>query len=178
MAAAPAGRRYFAGWFATGRSTCWRRPRSRSGRRAGGVARGARPLALHEYTHLVVAANNPACRRRSTPALVRRYLRWAWLCEGAATHFAGQTRFLRPAIARRLREGRSPSFPPSARDALLLGATVFDLLEQGDGPEAAVELAGSLEPAARAPAIERAFARSCEEVERDWRDHLEGYRAP
>ena len=40
---------------------------------------------------------------------------------------------LRPAIARRLRERASPSFPPTARDAALLGGTVFDLLSRESG---------------------------------------------
>ena len=50
-----------------------------------------------------------------------RYVRWAWLCEGAAVHFSGQGSYLRAAVARRLHEGDRPAFPPSARDATLLG---------------------------------------------------------
>ena len=59
---------------------------------------------------------------------------------GAATHFSGQSQYLRPAIVRRMREGRPPAFPPKARDAQLLGGTIFALVEEHYGPTAAVEL--------------------------------------
>ena len=64
LAAAPAGRRYFAGWFARRRSTCSppRRSRARSGR---GLARGAAGSPRHEYSHLVLGPPTPPCRRRS-----------------------------------------------------------------------------------------------------------------
>ena len=41
--------------------------------------------------------------------------------------------------ARRMREGRPPSFPPTARDAQLLGGTIFALVEEAYGPTASVE---------------------------------------
>jgi hypothetical protein len=178
MMAAPASRRYFAGWFASGEIHVLA-PAALE-RRASALPESREALGLspmHEYAHLVVAANNPELPPPFNPRSFGRYLRWAWLCEGAATHFAGQTRLLRPAIARRLREGRRPSFPPATRDALVLGGTVFSLLEQGAGPEACITLASSLEREGPERAIERAFMRTCEEVERDWLEHLEGYRA-
>src|ERR671928_195607 len=76
---------------------------------------------LHEYAHLVIGANNASFPPPFTTRTFSRYVRWAWLCEGAATHFSGQGRHLRAAIARRLREGARPAFPPAVRDATLLG---------------------------------------------------------
>jgi hypothetical protein len=102
----------------------------------------------------------------------RRYVRLAWQCEGAATYFAGQTPHLRPAIVRRLHEGGRPEFPPSARDAQLLGGTVYSLLEREAGLDAAVALAAAPEGAGPRVAIERAFGRAAAAVERDWRDYL------
>jgi len=176
--AAPASRRYFAGWFASGEIHVL--APSALEKRASALPESREALGLspmHEYAHLVVAANNPALPPPFNPRSFGRYLRWAWLCEGAATYFAGQTRFLRPAIARRLREGRRPDFPPSTRDAIVLGGTVFTLLEEGAGAEACVELASSLEPDGPRQAIARAFMRPAAEVARDWLEHLEGYRA-
>jgi hypothetical protein len=178
MFAAPASRRYFAGWFAS--SEIHVLAPAALERRASNVPESREALALapmHEYAHLVVAANNHDLPPPFNPRSFRRYLGWAWLSEGAAVHFAGQTRFLRPAILRRLREGGKPDFPPSARDALLLGGTIFGLLEQENGPEACVALAGSLDPAGPRRAIEAAFGRPSVAVERDWREHLDLYRA-
>lgn len=173
LVAAPASRRYMTGWFSR-REIHVLAPEALE-ERASAVpgSREALELApLHEYAHLVIGANNGALPPPFTPASFLRYLRWAWLCEGAATYLAGQTQHLRPAIARRMREGPKPSFPPSARDAPLLGGTVYALLEQGAGVEACVTLASRLEPGGPAAALERAFARPCSEVERDWREHL------
>ncbi|HEX8066055.1 MAG TPA: hypothetical protein VF520_05975 [Thermoleophilaceae bacterium] len=174
---APAGRRYMAGWFARGEIHVLSPAALEERASAVPGSREALMLTpLHEYAHLVVGANNPAVPPPFTPRSFLRYARSAWLCEGAATHLAGQVPHLRPAIARRLREGSRPSFPPSARDAPLLGGTVFALLEEGAGPEACVELAARRPERGRA-AIEQAFARPLAEVERHWRERLDGLRA-
>src|SRR5206468_1655764 len=97
----------------------------------------------------------------------------AWLAAGAAQYFSGQTAFARPAIARRLREGREPAFPPSVRDAALLGGSVFDLLAREQGVGAAVRLAHT--PLAGEPraALVGAFAgREMVHTEGAWRAHL------
>ena len=55
-----------------------------------------------------------SCSPRTTNALpppwgprrFARYLRWAWLIEGAAQYFAGQVQLFRPAVVRRMREGK------------------------------------------------------------------------
>jgi hypothetical protein len=174
MAAAPASRRYMAGWFS--RHTLHVLAPAALEERASSVegSRDALMLSpLHEYAHLVVGANNPALPPPFNPGSFRRYLRWAWLCEGAATQLAGQTPYLRAALARRLYEGDTPAFPPSPRDAPLLGGSVLDMLEEEAGPEAVAELAtarlGSGGPVAM---LERAFERPLFEVERDWRARL------
>jgi hypothetical protein len=178
MAAAPAARRYMAGWF--GRGEIHVLAPGALEERASAVAGSREALLLtprHEYAHLVIGANNPALPPPFTPRTFARYLRWAWLCEGAATHLAGQTAHLRPAIARRLREGGRPEFPPAARDAVLLGGTVFALLEEEAGMAACVEMAARPPAGGGATAIESAFGRSAAGVERQWRARLDELRA-
>ena len=63
------------------------------------------PAAL--YGRIVVGDANPRLRGW-------RALRWAWLGIGAAECFSGRTRHARAIVARRLREGAPPSFPPGA----------------------------------------------------------------
>lgn len=172
-ATSPAARRYLAGWFNSGEIHVLA-PRALE-KRASGVPESLQALRLspmHEYVHLVVGANNPQLPPPFSPRSFMRYLRWAWLAEGAATHFSGQAPLLRPAIVRRMHEGRPPSFPPSARDAQLLGGTIFGLVEEYYGPTAAVELAAHLDGGGARATIERVFARPRREVEPDWRDYL------
>ena len=135
MVAAPASRRYFAGWFTEADIHVLSPPALE--RRASKVPGSREALLLsplHEYSHLVIGANNPDLPPPFSPAAFRRYVRWAWLCEGGAVWLSGQTPYLRAAIVRRLREGGRPEFPPSARDAMLLGGTIFSMLEREAGP--------------------------------------------
>ena len=98
---------------------------------------------------------------------------WAWLQAGAAQWFSGQTAYARPAIARRLREGPEPDFPPGVRDAHLLGGTVFDLLAREEGEGACVHLACDLPPGGADEALRRAFhGRPLRHTESTWRAHL------
>jgi hypothetical protein len=173
MAAAPASRRYMAGWFSAGAIHVLSPGALEE--RASPVegSRDALMLSpLHEYAHLVIGANNPGLPPPFTPGSFRRYLRWAWLCEGAATQLAGQTPFLRAAVARRLHEGDKPAFPPSARDAPLLGGTVLDMLEEEAGPRSVAALACGRLGGDPGVALERSFDRPLFEVERDWRARL------
>ena len=176
--AAPAARRYMAGWFAQDEiHVLGPEALGERAARVEGSHEALRLSPLHEYAHLVIGANNPELPPPFTFRTFARYMRWAWLCEGAATHFAGQAPHLRAAIARRLREGPRPSFPPDARDAPLLGATVFRLLESGRGARACAELAsGRLSKSGPRPTIERAFERQFSDVERAWRESLEGHQ--
>jgi hypothetical protein len=125
------------------------------------------------YARMVVGANNRRLPPPSTPPAVLHRLRWAWLVEGAARFFAGQVDHARTAIAVRLREGGRPSFPPSLRDAALLGGTVLDLLAREEGPEAAMRLACFLDPAGPEKALRDAFGgRAIVHTEGAWRSHL------
>lgn len=172
-ASAPAGRRYFAGWFARGeihvlsQAALERRASSVPGSHSA-LLRSPR----HEYAHLVLGANNRSLPPPFGFASFRRYLRMAWQCEGAATHLAGQVPHMRAAIVRRLREGGRPAFPPTARDALVLGGTVFAMLQRERGLDACARLARAPESPGQRKAIEAAFGRPAASVERSWVDYL------
>jgi hypothetical protein len=172
-AAAPAARRYYAGWFGEFEIHVLAPPALE--KRASGVPESRQALLLspqHEYSHLVVGANNPDLPPPFSISTFRRYVRWAWLCEGAATWLSGQAPLLRAAIVRRLREGGRPAFPPEPRDAMLLGGTVFTLLEQEHGRRAAASLATrDLERGPRSVLVD-AFGRQLAGVEADWRELL------
>jgi hypothetical protein len=177
---APAGRRYMVGWFGAEEIHVLA-PRALE-RRASGVP-GSRemlelaPAAL--LAELVVGANNPELPPPFGPGSLRRYLRWAWLAQGAAQYFSGQVEHARPAIARRLREGSAPSFPPSLRDAALLGGSVLDLLVREEGRPAAVRLASRLDGGGARPALVKAFGgRALAHTESTWRHHLERLAGP
>jgi hypothetical protein len=174
-AASPASRRYMAGWFSR-RELHVLSPEALD-ERASPVEGSREALMLsplHEYAHLTVGANNPALPPPFNPGTFARYLRWAWLAEGAAAQLSGQTPFLRAAVARRLHEGSQPTFPPSARDAPLLGGTLLDMLDEERGRDAVVKLVSRLDPLGAQHAIEAAFGRRLLEVERDWRERLAG----
>jgi hypothetical protein len=172
--AAPAGRRYQVGWFGSREihvlspAALERRASSAEGSLE---ALMLAPIAL--YVSVVVGANNPELPPPFTGASFNRMLRWAWLAQGAAQYFSGQVPHLRAAIGRRLREGRTPSFPPSRRDSALLGGTVYDLLGREEGVEACVRLASRLNPGGDSAAIEKAFhGRSLKHTDGTWRTHL------
>ena len=175
---APAGRRYYAGWFARGEIHVLA-PEALD-QRASGVPGSREALARtprHEYAHLVLGANNPALPPPFTPASFRRYVRMAWVCEGAAAHFAGQVPHLRAAVARRLRESGPPAFPPAARDSFVLGGTVFSLLERERGAEACAALAAAPLGTGGREVVEAAFGHPAAGVERRWKDYLAEFTA-
>ena len=97
---------------------------------------------------------------------------WAWLVEGAAQYFARQVGYYRAAVIRRLRESARPNFPPGRRDAVILGGTIFDLLETERGPDACEQLALKLLPGGPTPTLEAAFEARIGEIEDAWRDYL------
>ncbi len=170
---APASRRYLAGWF-TPRELHVLAPRLLEAR-ASNVP-GSRemlmltPAAL--YAQLAAGLSNPALPPPLRPRTITRYARFSWLAAGAGQWFSGQTAHARPAIARRLREGGEPSFPPGIRDAQLLGGSVLDLLAREEGEPAAVRLA--IEPPGDIRrTLERAFrGRSFVHTQGAWRAHL------
>jgi hypothetical protein len=173
---APAARRYMVGWFSSTEIHVLG-PAALEARASAvpGSIEALRLAPLHELAHVFVGLNNPALPPPFTLRSFRSYLRAAWLCEGAASHFSGQVPYLRGAITRRLHEGPKPEFPPSARDAQLLGGSVFGLLYEEAGGDACVELASTPpgpDRASTSAALEAAFARPRAEIERAWRAHL------
>src|SRR5664280_2956315 len=126
---APAARRYVAGWAGAHELHVLSPAVLR--KRASNVPGSREMLALSAsalYAQRIVIENNRELYPVIGALRLRRELRWAWLLEGTARWFAGQTENARPAIARRLHEGARPRFPPGLRDAALLGGTVIDLL--------------------------------------------------
>jgi len=170
---APAGRRYLAGWPMQDEihvlSDEWME------RRAGGEdsSRALLGTAERMYCLLVLAANNDRLPPMWTPRHFYNYLRWAWLIEGAAQYFSGQVSLFRPAVINRLREGDRPRFPPSRRDAIILGGTVFDLLDRHAGPQACSILASRLHREGASGNLELAFEANMREIEKAWRQHLD-----
>jgi hypothetical protein len=174
LATAPAARRYLAGW-ASRRELHMLAP-SALERRASGVP-GSREMlartAVALYARRVIAESNSDLPRPANPARVGAELRWAWMLEGAARWFSGQTDHARPAIARRLHEGAEPRFPPGVRDALLLGGTVIDLMAREQGEAAAAEFARRLDPRGPRAALAKAFGgRPLHHTEAAWRSHV------
>ncbi len=113
LATAPAARRYVVGW--AGRTELHMLEPAVLRRRASNVPGSAEMLefgAACLYARRVIIASNTDLARVMGALRLRRELRWAWLLEGAARWFGGQTAHARPAIARRLREAGPPSFRP------------------------------------------------------------------
>jgi len=171
--AAPPARRYLAGWPMYGEihtlNDDWMERRS-----AGEDSlRALLGTAERMYCQIVLAANNDQLPPMWTPRRFLTYLRWAWLSEGAAQYFTGQTSLFRAAVITRLREGERPSFPPSRRDALILGGTVFDLLDRHVGSEACARMASRLHREGPRGNLELAFGARMREIERGWRTQLD-----
>ncbi|MBA2545831.1 MAG: hypothetical protein H0V15_03040 [Solirubrobacterales bacterium] len=149
-------------------------------RRAGGEDSLNALLGTAErmYCQLTLAANNDSLPPMWTPRRALTYFRWAWLVEGASQYFAGQVSLFRPAVITRLHEGDKPKFPPTRRDAILLGGTVFDLLDRHAGPEACAMLASRLRKDGPAANLEFAFEAHTREIEKAWRHHLDDILYP
>lgn len=167
---APAARRYVVGWAAE-RELHVLAPRLLA-TRASNVEGSLEMLMLAPSALLArraLALRHPGFPPPLGPLRLRRWMRDAWFVEGAAQWLSGQTRHVRPAVGRRLREGGPPAFPPGAADALLLGGTVFDLLarEEGDKAVVAATLAGPSQLLA-----EGFHGRGVRRTEDAWRSHL------
>ena len=171
---APAARRYVAGW-PSARTLHLLAPRLLEAR-ASSVP-GSREMAVLApaalYAQLALGFVNPRLPPPLRPRSLGGLGRWAWLGAGAAQWLSGQTAHARPAIARRLREGREPAFPPGMRDAVLLGGTVVDLLARQEGDAAAVAFAVTAGRGAPRPRLVEAFGgRPLVDTEGIWRAHL------
>src|SRR5436190_6825234 len=172
LAAASAGRRYLAGWaMATELHVLNDGYLDR--RAAGDDSLAAlRGTAERLYVQVVVGLNNDRLPPPWGPRNFIRYLQWTWLIEGAAQYYASQAPLFRAAVSTRLREQKPPAFPPSARDAIILGGTVFDLLERERGPDACDVLASRLRRDGPRASLELAFDGGCREIERERRAYL------
>ena len=124
------------------------------------------------YAQIVLAANNERLPPPWGPRRFARYVRWAWLIEGGAQYFTGQTSLFRAAVNTRMREGRAALVPalgprrdhprrhglrparPRARTRRLL---VLVSRLRREGAERAIELA---------------FDARFRDVEQEWRRHL------
>ena len=178
LAAASAGRRYLAGW-AMANELHVLNDQYLDRRAAGDDSLAAlRGTAERLYVQIVVAANNDRLPPPWGPRRFLRYLRWTWLIEGGAQYFSRQVGLYRAAVIRRLRESSRPAFPPSRRDAVILGGTIFDLLENERGPEACERLVDGLLPGGAVPTLEDAFDARFRDIEGAWRDHLRSMSRP
>ena len=171
---AAAGRRYLVGW-AGEHELHVLAPRVLA-QRASNVEGSLEMLMLTPSALLarrLAAECNPELPPPYGPRGFRRYLRWAWLIDGAAQWFSGQTRHARPAIARRLREGPPPAFPPARKDSPLLGGSIFDLLAREEGEAACVDLLStSLRDGADRILVRAFHNRALHHSEAAWRSHL------
>jgi hypothetical protein len=171
---APAARRYVVGW-AGERELHVLAPRVLA-RRASNVEGSLETLMLAPSALLArraIAAGHPKLPPPFTPGRMARWRQWAWLVEGGAQWLSGQTRHVRPAVARRLHEGTPPAFPPARGDALLLGGSVYELLAREEGDRACVALARGPHPKGPKAALETAFGgRRLRHTEEAWRSHL------
>jgi hypothetical protein len=172
LAAAPAGRRYLTGWAMA--SELHVLNDDYLDRRAAGEDSLAalRGTAERLYAQIVIAANNDRLPPPWSPRRFGRYLRWAWLIEGGSQYFAGHVPLFRAAVNVRMRQGKPPSFPPAARDAILLGGTIFDLLERRRGPDACTLLISRLRREGPGASLELAFDEPLDQVEAEWRRYL------
>jgi len=171
--AAPAARRYLAGWPMAGEihmlNDSWMERRS-AGEDSLNALRGT---SERMYAQIVLAANNPELPPMWTPKRFLTYLRWAWMIEGAAQYFTGQIALFRAAVITRLREGDRPQFPPTRRDAVILGGTIFDMLDEHAGPDACRVLVSRLHRSGPEGNLELAFEARMKVIERAWRMHLD-----
>ncbi len=174
VASTPAARRYLAGWVTL--SEIHLLAPSVLAARASNVNGSAEMLALAPatlYARRVLVECNHDLHAARAPARVALALRWAWLLEGGAHYFSGESKHARGAIARRLHEGRRPSFPPGPRDAALLGGTVIDLIARENGERAAAQFACRLHPDGPRAALVKVFdGRPLVHTEGTWRSHL------
>jgi hypothetical protein len=172
--ATPAARRYIVGWperdtiHVLAPRVLEARMTSQSDSKQLGLMA---PAAL--YAQIVVGQNNDRLPPPFRPRSLREGMRWAWLHFGAGQYLSGQTQHQRAAIARRLREG-APDFPPTRREAPLLGGSLVDLIGTELGDEAVMKLVTELPTTGpRISLVDIFEGLTLEEIEVGWRKHLD-----
>ena len=140
---APAARRYLAGW-AGERELHLLAPRLLV-QRASNVEGSLELLMLTPAALLArryVAANHKGMPPPLGPRRLARWVRWAWLLEGAAQYFSGQVAARAPRRAAADARGAASRRSRRARaDAPLLGGSVFACCGPEEGERACVALA-------------------------------------
>jgi hypothetical protein len=168
------GRRYVTGWV--GRRELHVLAPAALRRRASGLAGSFEMLTLAPqslYARRVILECQHDVRHSRVPGRGLLEPGWAWLIEGAARWFSGESQHARAAVAHRLRSGGHPGFPPRFADAPLLGPTLIELLVREEGEAAAAAMASRLDPAGANAALSRAFkGRALGNVEAEWRHTL------
>ena len=121
-----------------------------------------------------VAANHQGMPPPLGPRRLSRWLRWAWLLEGAAQYFSGQVHHVRPAVTRRMREGGAPSFPPGRRGRPRCSAGASSTCSRARRASApAWRSPAGRTATGRGGALEAAFrGRPLRHTEAAWRSHL------
>src|SRR5829696_6163637 len=102
LAAAPAGRRYLAGWAMASELHVLNDDYLE--RRAAGEDSLAALRGMPErlYVQVVLCANNKRLPPPWGPRRFLRYLQWTWLIEGAAQYYSNQVLLFRAAVSTRL----------------------------------------------------------------------------
>ena len=131
--AAPAARRYLAGWPMAGEihtlTDSWMEKRS-----AGEDSlRALRGTAERMYAQIVLAANNQRCRPCGHRSALHRLPALGLADRGCRPVLHRPDRPLPRGRDHAAAGGRPPAFPSTRRDALILGGTVFDLLDRHAG---------------------------------------------
>ncbi len=169
-----AARRYVAGWAGHGELHVLSPLALRA--RASKVSGSFEMLALAPaslYARRVIIEANRELQSARLPARLWAELRWAWLLDGASRWFSGESAHARNVVGQHIRTGHRPHFPPTARDAPLLGATLIELLAEQQGEAGVARLAGRLHTGGSQTALRAAFGeRALMNVEGDWRSRL------
>jgi hypothetical protein len=167
-------RRYVAGWAGHGELHVLSPLALRD--RASKVSGSFEMLALAPaslYARRVIIESNRELQSARLPTRLWAELRWAWLLDGASRWFSGENAHARNVVGHYVRTGRRPHFPPTARDAPLLGGTLIDLLAEQQGEAAVARVARRLHTGGSQTALRVAFGeRALMTVEGDWRSRL------
>ncbi len=167
-------RRYIAGWVGEHELHVLSPQALRE--RASGVSGSFEMLALAPaslYARRVIIESNRELHAARALSRGWQGLRWAWLLDGAARWFSGESGYARGVLGQYLRAGHRPHFPPLARDAALTAPPLIDLLAQQHGEAAVVRLAARLHTSGAHIALSSAFpGQALGTIEAEWRSRL------